>query len=155
MKNNLILEKFAKELCFIQRPLVSVRSLIIELDFDRQQTKFNILDYIKQSKKSSRSVKLEKQIKPTLQYSIVGKCIKFHKRGLNSSFIIRNIISLTSFEMSFSFFTSFISLYIVRDFFKPTSRLHYKRSNQYYLRKVSPVRSRIVFDYVTDSSYDF
>ena len=56
--------------------------------------------------------------------------------------------------MTFAFFTSFITTYVVRDFFKPTSRLHYKRSNQYYLRKVSPVRSRIVFDYVTDSSYD-
>jgi ribosomal protein L19 len=154
MLQSLILKQFAQHYVTSDHLLIKPRGMILEIDLDPKQTKFDINDYIKLSKKSSRSMRLEKQIKPTLQYSIVGKCIRFQKKGINTSFLIRNVITLVPFEMTFAFFTSFITNYIIRDFTKPNSRLKYKRGNQYHLRRVSRVRSRIVFDYVVDRYWD-
>jgi len=150
MLENLNKQKLLRELSVRDNALVKPRGCIIELVLNPQVTKFNVNDYIKQSKKSRRSEKLETKEKPLLQYSMVGKCIYFRKKGLSSSFTIRNVLSLSAFEIHYAFFTILIDAYIVREFFKPNSRIHYKRTHQYYLRKLSPVRSLIDFEYVTD-----
>lgn len=77
----------------------------------------------------------------------------FRKRGINTSFTLRNVVSLCSFEMNYALFTSFLTAFVIRDHFKKSRRIHYKRASHYELRKISPHRTRIDFAYVIDKMY--
>jgi len=136
-----------------QRPIIKPRNSVIEVYFDPEQTKFNINDYIKLSKKSRRSEKLEDIEKPILQYTMVGKCIFFRRRGINSSFTIRNVINLCPFEMSYPLFSPYLTqFFIVR--FLSEKLIRYNRASAYQYRRIAPSKSQIDFDYVTNEDLD-
>lgn len=147
MFKNVLASNFVRYISLYDRPLAKPRGRIIEIAYHPQMTYFNIQDFIHQSKKL-RSHKVDVKEKAILQYTIVGKCLHYKKNQLNTSFIIRNIINLTSFEMTFPLFTPIITLFFIRNY-KLSSE--YKKSNKYYLRKKAPVKSLVKFDYVIEN----
>jgi ribosomal protein L19 len=154
MNNNLHrIERRNAEISLSLISLVLPRGKIIELTFDSAFTHFNIQDYVKQSKKT-RSHKVDYVEKKVLQYSVVGKCIRYRNRGYHTTFTIRNIVDLASYELTYSIFSPLIKSYSVRDFREGINQHPYKRATAYYLRKTTPVTSLVPFDYVIDDIYD-
>jgi hypothetical protein len=150
MLKNLLLKKVIREVVIRDHLILKPRGFIVELWFDPQWTEFDLQEYIKLSRRSRRTKKpLEKET-PLLQYSMLGKCIAFRKRGINSSLTIRNVISLCSYEITYAFFSTNILTYVVHDLLKKNKRFRYKRASRYELRKQSPVKSQTDFDYVID-----
>jgi len=146
MTNKILLSNLIKEATLQSNPMIRPRGGIIEVAYESNMTKFNVNDYITQSKKSRRSEKLETKDKPILQYTMVGRCLNFRKNGVSTSFIIRNILDLVSYEMTFSLYSPFLKLFFIRYYSR--TNIKYTRAHQYYLRKHSPVQSLIPFDYV-------
>jgi ribosomal protein L19 len=77
--------------------------------FNTSMTKFDVSQYVVASKKSRKSMGKEVKIKTILHYYFVGICISFKKRAINSSFVIRNVLSLFPVEMSFPAFSPLIA----------------------------------------------
>jgi ribosomal protein L19 len=126
----------------VEKPRQHVLQFLLHPDC----TKFNTLDYTKQSKKSRRSEKLDVKEKPLLQYSMVGKCITATKARLSSTMGIRNVVNLCPFEMIYAVFAPFLTAIIIRGLFSKLTM--YRRSTHYDLRKTSPHRSRADFSFV-------
>jgi len=148
MTKDLLTIKLIQECILQPHPIMKPRGAIIELAYNPALTEFNVNDYIKQSKKSRRSEKLEDKIKPVLQYTMVGKCLAFRRKQLNTTFILRNVVDLTSYEMTFALFSPFITQYWIRPISK--TRTKYTKGTQYYLRRTAPVKSCVPFDYVVE-----
>jgi len=146
MKQDILKIRLIQEVILQPHPIIKPRDAIIELAYNTAMTQFNINDYIKQSKKSRRSEKLEDKIKPILQYSMVGKCLSFKRCGLNTTFLLRNVIDLSSYEMTFALFSPFVIQFWIRPTFK--TKNVYKPGNQYYLRQHAPVKSHVPFKYI-------
>lgn len=154
MLDKIKLQQLLREVILRDRVILKPRGGIVELLLNPQLTKYNANDFIKESNKSRRPKKTDNKDKSFLQYCMVGKCMAFHKRGIDSSFTLRNVVSLCPFEMTYSLFTSYITAFVIRDLFKKSRRIHYKRSSHYEYRKISPHRTRIDFEYVIDKTYD-
>lgn len=144
MLNQLLLTQIVRTLAQEDRPMTKLRSRILTIALNPVLTKLNITNFIKQSKLARRSKKSDFTEKAVLQYQLTGKCLRLRRQQLNTTFLIRNIISLTSFEMNFPLFSPLISQYIVHT---PRKRC-FKHANQYFLRRHAPVKSKITFDYV-------
>lgn len=129
--------------------IMKPRGEIVELAFNSAFTHFDTNDFVKQSKKT-RSHKVESRAKDILTYSVVGKCITYKNRGSNTTFIIRNVVDLCSFEMTFFLFSPLLKYYCIRDVNKKTQKMCYKNAKAYFLRKSSPSKSQVPFEYVIE-----
>jgi ribosomal protein L19 len=150
----ILLKSLIRQITISEIPIIKPRGSIMQLAFDPEFTKFNINDYIKLSKKSRRSEKLIDKEKPILQYFMLGKCVFFRKRGLNSSFTIRNLVTLAPFEMSYALFAPSISGYSIIDFFIKELLKMYGRATKYDLRRSQPSKSQAEFFYVMGQVVD-
>lgn len=65
-------KKFNTALILIQHAVSSPRGKSIEIAYHAEMTKFEISDFVKQSKKT-RSHKIDIKAKVLLQYTLVGK----------------------------------------------------------------------------------
>lgn len=139
----ILLKRFRNELLVNQHAILKPRGRPIEIAYHAEMTKFEISDFIKQSKKT-RSHKVDIKEKALLQYTLVGKCIKFNNRGFHTTFTLRNIIDLTSYELNFSIYSPLIVVFLVRNYRK----VRYKKAHLYHLRQVEPVKSLVKYDYV-------
>jgi len=147
MFEKILLKNLIRHMVIRDIPLVKPRGRIIQLEFDPEYTKFNINDYIKLSKKSRRSEKLIDKEKAILQYCMIGKCVFFRKRGLNSSFTIRNVLTLCPFEICYMIFATSLSAYSIMNFDSDSKKL-YNRTTLYNLRINQPAKSQVNFYYV-------
>jgi len=154
LKMKQLLEKRNAAVCLSSISLVLPRGKIIEIAFNSVFTHFNIRDYVKQSKKT-RSHKVDYIEKKVLQYSVVGKCIHYRNRGYHTTFTIRNVVDLASYELTYSIFSPLLKYYCVRNFREKINQVTYKRATSYYLRKTSPVKSFVPFEYVIDNDNIF
>jgi len=141
------------ELTLSTIPLIKPRGKIIEIAFNTEFTHFNVQDFVKQSKKT-RSNKIEYAEKQVLLYSVVGKCIRYRNRGSYTTFIIRNVIDLTSYELTYFIFSPLLKYFCIRDTQEKTLKNPYKRATTYFLRTTAPVKSSVPFDYVLDYIYN-
>lgn len=141
------LERRNTELAFSTIPLIRPRGEIIEIAFNSAFTHFNVQDYVKQSKKT-RSHKIEYAEKQVLLYSVVGKCIRYRNRGFDTTFIIRNVIDLTSYELTYFIFSPLLKYYCIRQAQHGIIKHPYKRATAYFLRRHAPVKSVVPFEYV-------
>jgi ribosomal protein L19 len=133
-------------------PLRRPRGEIIEIAFNTEFTHFNIQDFVKQSKKT-RSNKVEYAEKQILLYSMVGKCIHYRNRGSHTTFTIRNVVDLTSYELTYFIFSPLLKYYGIRQTQHNIIKHPYKRATAYFLRHHPPVESATPFDYVLDYNY--
>jgi len=118
-------------------PLTNPRGKIIEISFNSEFTHFNIQDFVKQSKKT-RSNKIEYAEKQILRYSVVGKCIRYRNRGYETTFIIRNVIDLASYELTYFIFSPLLQYYTIRNTQSKVIKNPYKRATAYFLRTMHP-----------------
>jgi len=146
---NLSLQTLNQHLALTPKSLGKPRGQVIQVILNTKYTKFDIVDYLKQSKKTRRSEKLVRKEKAILQYSVVGKCLSFRRASINSTCILRNVVNLCPFESSYNVFSPLITDFVMRNHFYPQP---YKKTSQYYLRKKSPSKSQITFSYVIGSS---
>jgi len=143
-----LLKALIRQITISDIPIIKPRGRIMQLAFDPEFTKFNINDHIKLSKKIRGSEKLIDKEKPILQYFMLGKCVFFRKRGLNSSFTIRNLVALAAFEFSYALFAPCICGYSIMDFFIKELIKKFKRATKYELRRGKPSKSQAEFFYV-------
>jgi len=137
------------------RPLIDPRGRIICVQMYPHASLSPIYNKIVTTKKYRGSEQLETiEIPKDNRYTITGLCLNFRKRGLNSSFTIRNVLTLVVFEMKYPVFSHFISSYSILTLTRCKIQFNYKRASLYSLRKQSPVLSRVVFDYITDNIDD-
>ena len=144
----LLLKSLIRQIIICEIPLVKPRGRMMQLAFDPDFTKFNINDYVKLSKKSRGSEKLIDKEKPILQYFMLGKCVFFRKRALNSSFTIRNLVALAPFEILYAVFAPCISGYSIIEFFIKELIKNFRRATKYELRIGQPSKSQAEFFYV-------
>lgn len=142
-----VLERRNIELAFSTISLLRPRGEIIDIAFNTAFTHFNVQDYVKQSKKT-RSNKIEYAEKEVLLYSMVGKCIRYRNRGFHTTFIIRNVTDLTSYELTYFIFSPLLLYYCIRKAPRGIIKHPYKRATTYFLRQHAPVKSVVPFDYV-------
>ena len=139
----ILLKEFNRQLALTQRAVVNPRSHIARIVLDNKITYFEISDFMKFSKKTNRTVSFQKQDKEVLQYSYVGKAIKFNSNFISSTVRIRNSHMLYSYEMSFHIFSHTIITYSINQSkYKKHKYLHGKNYN---LRKKTPIFSFIPF----------
>lgn len=151
MNRKLLINSLIQELILQPKFLVKPRRDILELIFNKKLTAFNANNFIKRSKKGASALKYSKT--DVLQYSMVGKCIKYNLSGTGTTFTIRNVIDLASYEMTLSLWSPLIKYFCIRDY--KERRLKYTKSTQYFLRTHSPVRSMVSFHYVMSFHNDF
>jgi len=134
-------------------PLARPRGEIIDLVFDTDFTHFHIQDYVKQSKKT-RSNKIEYAEKEILLYSMVGKCIHYKNAGFHTTFTIRNVVDLASYELTYFIFSPLLKYYSIRRAKHGIIKPPYKRATTYFLRQHAPVKSAVPFEYVLDEIFN-
>ncbi len=149
MTQTILKKRLIQETILQPHTIIKPRAAIMELTYNTALTQFNINDYIKQSKKSRRSEKLEDKEKPILQYTMVGQCLSFRKRGFNTTFLLRNVIDLISYEMAFSIYSPILTKFWIRPNHNKKKRK--TKGTQYYLRNHAPSKSAIPFMYVFDN----
>jgi len=120
---------------------------VINVLFNKEYTKFNVLDYITLSKKSRRSQKYVVKVKAILQYNFCGILLKNKKHiynPLNNSFLLRNVLHLYPIEFRFPHFSPLIDNFWA----SPIIRRKYLRRNAYFLREKEVPKSKVHFAYV-------
>lgn len=120
---------------------------VIDITLNRSLTKFDIKNYVTVSKKLRSNVELKKE-KNILEYHLIGICIRMKKDGygINSSCLIRNVLSNYPFEYNLPLNSPFI-LYIVIS--STRKKLRYIRHGRYYyLRKKQRPYSKVTWEYV-------
>ena len=98
----------------------------------------------RKSTKKDRKYQKETFDENVQQYSIVGSVIFFRKLGKGSTFSLRNVVTLTSFEMNFMVFSCMI---LYSYFMQKQSVNKLKLSKQYYYRDISPSRSQVKWEF--------
>jgi ribosomal protein L19 len=147
MLERIKLKKLIIEMMARKFPIEKPRGSIMEVLFDPSKTKFDINDYIIRSLKSRRTQRyVLSKAKDVLQYHMVGKCVRFRKRGLGTTFKLRNALSLTVFELNYSIYSRYITHVVI---YNKVSK-KYKKSAQYYLRKRPPIKSNVKFEFTIE-----
>ena len=141
------------QLIAVNRPMYYIRHGVCRVLLNTRDTTFDKQEFSKCIRRVSlKGVKRYKEKRRAkalsdtllLQYCIVGKILSYRKSDISSSISLRNVITLTSFEMSFLIFSN-IAFYYVK------SQQHLKktmRAKQYYLRKLNQTKSKQKFSYV-------
>jgi ribosomal protein L19 len=128
-------------------PIYSIKAnRIVNILFNKNFTKFDIYDYITQSKKSRRSQRVVKRVKTVLQYQFCGICLSFKNKAINSSILCRNVIELFPIEFTIPIFSPWVTSYWESDIYKRKIC----RNRAYYLRKKVATAAKFSFDYVLD-----
>jgi hypothetical protein len=136
-------------------PFYKPRNAVLDIFFSPDQTKFDVNLLIIRSIKSLRTQRrLESREKKILQYRLAGKCLRYRKAGLFTTYTLRNALSLIAFECNYAFFSRFLVSFEIRDIWEEIENqekfFSYKKSTLHYLRKKSAVFSIYLFDFVTD-----
>ena len=117
--------------------------------FDKRETKFEMTDYIKTSKKHRTNI-IEVQQREILQYNFTGLCIA-HKKDpfyVNTSFLIRNTFDRTPYELNVCLNSPIIEEIYIRHAVEKI--VYITHSKYYYLRNKPMPKSTIFFDYIVD-----
>jgi ribosomal protein L19 len=117
---------------------------VVHVLLNKNLTKFDIYNYITQSKKSRRSQRVVKRIKTVLQYQFRGICLGLKNRGVNSTLLLRNVIDLFPIEFNLPIFSPMIIGYWESSIYKRKVL----RKKAYYLRKKIATMAKVSFDYV-------
>jgi len=104
MYNKVLLTDFIHKLSSSKRAVENPRGTLVRVILDAKVTYFDITDYMKFSRKTRRTVSFEKQKKTLLQYTYVGKPIKFNSNYISTTLTMRNSHMLFSYETIFHLF---------------------------------------------------
>lgn len=129
----------------VSRPIDVFSGLtgVVVVNFNPSLTKFDVSKYVIRSKKSRRSMGIDKRAKAILNYRMLGIAVSSKNMGINSSVLIRNVFSLFPVEMRIPLFSP-----MVQSFFSLGNRKRKLRKKNYVLRDKPAVLSNIPFSYV-------
>jgi ribosomal protein L19 len=126
---------------------IKKNALICEFGLNQKITKFNMRELrIKLRSKKARSDEIRVREGGNQKYRYLGKILKYYHghNSLNNGVLFRNNLDAASFEMYLPLFSPLIT--------HASFMSKNKKSNLYVLRKSSPVRSKVQFDYVIDEN---
>jgi ribosomal protein L19 len=120
---------------------------ILRVSLNKHSTKFEVSDYVRQSKKHRSNV-VDILVKDIFQYNFTGICIKQTKDqfALNTSFLIRNVFDQFPYELNVPLYSPLIDYIGV--LFHRQKLKYLTHSKYYYLRSKPFPQSKTEFDYV-------
>lgn len=144
MLKKIKINRLINEMIRRKYPQEKPRGRVMEILFDPSKTKFDINDYIIRTLKSRRTQRyVMSKAKNVLQYHMVGKCVRYRKRGLGTTLKIRNALSLIVYEINYSIYSRYITHIVIY----PKTTRRYRKASQYYLRKKSAIKSNVEFEF--------
>jgi len=150
---------YSRHLLYKGREELNPRGKIVTIIFSAKATRYDVYDYFKRcggfrigwKNRRKMGVKYKKLETAVLQYHMCGYCLAFKRALLNSSMLIRNVLTLFPFELRFPIYSPAINSIGIR---KNHRFLGFRKAKKYFLRNKSPRYSATPFTYVVASLYE-